>query len=117
MTYTPPIWLLAGLYALGAIFAYVGALAAVSAWLSWRLDPARGRTLRYLALGLPFGTAAAVFLTITFASTQRFSTERSVVFADVAVAVAMLALAVAALRLAAIRRERIALSLAGGGSE
>lgn len=115
MTYTPPIWLLAGLYALGAIFAYVGALAAVSAWLSWRLDPARGRTLRYLALGLPFGTAAAVFLTITFASTQRFSTERSVVFADVAVA--MLALAVAALRLAAIRRERIALSLAGGGSE
>jgi len=61
MTYSPPSWLLLGLYALGAVIAYAGALAAISAWLSWRLDPARGRTLRYLALGLPFGTAAAVF--------------------------------------------------------
>jgi hypothetical protein len=111
MTYAPPSWLLLGLYVLGAVLAYGGALAAVWAWLSWRLDPARRRTLRYLALGLPFGTAAAVFVTVAFASTRDFSTERSIVFADAAVAVMVFAFSVAALRLAAVRRERLALSL------
>jgi hypothetical protein len=112
MGYTPPIWLLLALYTLGAVFAYVGALAAVSAWLSWRLDPARSRTLRYLALGMPLGTAAAIFVTVGFSSTQHFSTNRSVVFADAAVAVATFTLAAAALRLAAVRRERLVPSLA-----
>jgi hypothetical protein len=117
MTYTPPTWLLGGLYVLGAVFAYLGALAAVSAWLSLRLDPARSRTLRYLVLGMPFGTAAAIFVTVAFASTQHYSTNRSVVLADAFVAVATFAFCVAALRLAAVRRERIALVLAGETSE
>jgi hypothetical protein len=112
MTYSPPSWLLLGLYALGAVIAYAGALAAVSAWLSWRLDPARKRTLRYLALGMPFGTAAAVFTTVAFAFTQDYSTQRSVVLADVAVAAIVLACSVAVLRLAAVRHERLALALA-----
>jgi hypothetical protein len=114
MTYSPPSWLLLGLYALGAIIAYAGALAAVSAWLSWRLDPARGRTLRYLALGMPLGTAAAVFATIAFAFTQDYSTQRSVVLADAAVAAMVFACGVAVLRLAAVRQERLALVLAEG---
>jgi hypothetical protein len=114
MTYSPPSWLLLGLYALGAVIAYAGALAAISAWLSWRLDPARGRTLRYLALGLPFGTAAAVFFAVAFAFTQDFSTQRSVVLADGAVAVLVFAFSVAVLRLAAVRQERLELALAEG---
>jgi Na+-transporting NADH:ubiquinone oxidoreductase subunit NqrE len=112
MTYDPPTWLLLALYTLGAFFAYLGALAAVSAWLSWRLDPAKRRTLRYLALGMPFGTAAAIFAAVAFATTRHYSIERSVVFADAAVAVATFALAVAVLRIAAVRRERLVLSLA-----
>ena len=114
MTYSPPSWLLLGLYALGAVIAYAGALAAVSAWLSWRLDPARGRTLRYLALGMPLGTAAAVFSAVAFAYTQGFSTQRAVVFADAAVAAMVFAFSVALLRLAAVRQERLALALAEG---
>ncbi|HEY5478255.1 MAG TPA: hypothetical protein VIJ84_01420 [Gaiellaceae bacterium] len=112
MVYNPSRWLLGSLYLLGAVFAYVGALAAVSAWLSWRLDPARRRTLRYLAIGLPFGTAAAVFSTIAFASTRDFSTQRSVVLADAAVALTVFGASAAVLRLAAVRQERLALSLA-----
>ena len=114
MTYSPPSWLLLSLYALGAVIAYAGALAAVSAWLSWRLDPARGRTLRYLALGMPLGTAAAVFSAVAFAYTQGFSTQRAVVFADAAVAAMVFAFSVALLRLAAVRQERLALALAEG---
>ena len=114
MTYSPPSWLLLGLYALGAVIADAGALAAVSAWLSWRLDPARGRTLRYLALGMPLGTAAAVFSAVAFAYTQGFSTQRAVVFADAAVAAMVFAFSVALLRLAAVRQERLALALAEG---
>jgi hypothetical protein len=117
MTYTPSKWLLGCLYLLGAVFAYIGALAAVSAWLSWRLDPARSRTLRYLVLGMPFGTAVAIFVTIAFASTQRYATNRSVVLADAIVAVATFAFCVAVLRLAAVRRERIALVLTEGVSK
>ncbi len=116
MTYTPPSWLLLGLYTLGAVFAYVGALAVVSAWLSWRLDQARSRTLHYLLLGMPFGTAAAIFIAIVFAWTRDFSTDISVVGADAVVATAVFVSCIAALRLAAVRRERIALVLAGGGS-
>ena len=112
MTYTPSKWLLLALYTLGAVFAYIGAITAVSAWLAWRFDPARRRTLRYLALGLPIGTAAAVFVTVAFASTQDFSTNRSVVYADVAVALATFAISVAALRFAAVRRDKLALALA-----
>ncbi|MGA9761385.1 MAG: hypothetical protein WBQ14_03085 [Gaiellaceae bacterium] len=112
MVYNPSLWLLGSLYLLGAAFAYIGALAAVSAWLSWRLDPARRRTLRYLAIGLPFGTAAALLGTIAFASTHDFSTQRSVVLADATVALTVFAAATALLRLAAVRRERLVLSLA-----
>lgn len=112
MVYNPSPWLLVSLYFLGVAFAYVGALAAVSAWLSWRLDPARRRSLRYLAIGMPFGTAAAVFGTIAFASTQGFSTQRSVVLADAAVALMLFGASAAVLRLAAVRQERLALSLA-----
>jgi Na+-transporting NADH:ubiquinone oxidoreductase subunit NqrE len=112
MTYSPSKWLLLALYLLGAVIAYAGALAAVSVWLSWCLDPARKRTLRYLALGLPFGTVAAVFLTITFASTRNYSTQRSIVLGDAAVAVLAFAFAVVVLRLAAVRQERLSLTLA-----
>jgi hypothetical protein len=116
-TYAPTSWLLLALYALGAVIAYVGALAAVSAWLSWRFDKARRRTLRYLLLGMPFGTAAAIFLTIAFAWARDFSTDRTVVIADASVAVMMFAFCVAVFRLAAVRRERVDLVLAGGASE
>jgi len=112
MVFNPSLWLLGCLYVLGAVIAYIGALAAVSAWLSWRLDPTRRRTLRYLALGLPFGTAAAVFSTIAFASTEDFSTQSSVVLADAAVALTVFGVSAAVLRLAAVRQERLALSLA-----
>jgi Na+-transporting NADH:ubiquinone oxidoreductase subunit NqrE len=117
LIWDPPAWLLLGLYALGAVIAYLGAIAAVSAWLSWRLDQARSRTLRYLLLGLPLGTVAAIFSAIAFAWTRDFSTDISVVGADATVAVTTFAFCVAALRLAAVRRERIALVLAGGVSE
>jgi len=117
MTYTPSKWLLGCLYLLGAVFAYIGALAAVSAWLSWRLDPARSRTLRYLVLGMPLGTAVAIFVTIAFALTQHYSTNRSVVLAEGFVAVATFAFCVVSLRFAAVRRERLALVLAGETGE
>lgn len=117
LIWAPPAWLLLGLYALGAVIAYLGAIAAVSAWLSWRLDQARSRTLRFLMLGLPIGTAAAIFSAIAFAWTRDFSTDISVVGADAVVAATVFALAVATLRLAAVRRERLALVLAGEASE
>jgi hypothetical protein len=108
----PSGWLLLVLYTLAAVFAYLGTIAAVSAWLSWRNDPAKGQTLRYLSLGMPFGTAAAIFSAIGFASTRDFSTDISVVSADVVVAAAVFAACIAVLRFAAARRERLRLALA-----
>jgi hypothetical protein len=107
----PPSWLLLGLYTLAAVLAFLGAIAAVSIWLSWREDPARGRTLRYLFLGMPLGTAAAILIAIAFASTRDFSTDLSVVIADAAVATSVFAACIAALRLAAVRSERLHLAL------
>lgn len=106
----PPTWLLLALYALGAVFAYGGAVAGVAALLRWRLDPAAGPTLRLLVVGLPAATAAAIGATVLFAWTQRFSTAATVVVADALVALAVFALCVAGIRLAAVvgvlRKER-----------
>jgi len=110
-TLSVPEWLLLVLYALGAVFAYAGAVGAVAATLSWRFDPALSRTIRSLALALPVATAAAVGATIAFSSTQGFSTELAVVVADVVVAAAMFACGVALTRLHTVRRERERLTL------
>jgi hypothetical protein len=109
----PPIWVVIGLYALGALFAYLGAIAALSAYLSWREDPAKSRTLRYFLLGMPFGITAAILITIAFASTCDFSTDLSITTAYYAVALTVFAVCIAALRLAAVRRERAALVFIG----
>jgi hypothetical protein len=101
--FEPPAWLILGLYALGALFAYAGALASVSGVLRWWLDPARARTQRLLAATLPLGTVSAIAATILFAWTQNFGTSPSVVFADALVAGLAFALFVAGVRLAALR--------------
>ena len=105
--YTPPVWLRLGVWSLGAIFAYLGTLASVSAWLSWRMDETRHLTLRYLAIGLPFGTLVAIFSTIGFAWTEHFSTAHQVVVVDSFVCLAVFSLVVLALRLVAIQREHL----------
>jgi len=102
--FEPPAWLILGLYALGALFAYAGALASVSAVLRWWLDPARARTQRLLAATLPLGTLSAIGATILFAWTQNFGTTPSVVLADAFVAGFAFILFVGGIRLAAVRR-------------
>jgi uncharacterized membrane protein YidH (DUF202 family) len=99
----PPLLLL-GLYGLGAVFAYAGALAAVYAVLRWRLDPAAARTVRSLASRLPVGTAVAIGLAVAFASTRRFSTDARTVLGDVLVVTAVFGLTVAAVRFRSISR-------------
>lgn len=101
----PPSLLLA-LYALGALFAYGGALAAVSGLLRWRLDPAVSGTVRSLAVWLPVGTAVAIGASVSFASTRHFSTDARVVVGDVIVAAAVFAGSVIATRLRVIQRAR-----------
>jgi hypothetical protein len=101
--FEPPAWLILGLYALGALFAYAGALAGVSGMLGWWLDSARARTQRLLAATLPLGTLGAIGATILFAWTQNFGTSPSVVFADALVAGLAFALFVAGIRVAAVR--------------
>lgn len=101
-----PLWLVLTLYSLGAVFAYAGALASVLALLSWRLDPARARTRKLLALALPFGIGSALAVTVLFAASQSFATTANVVLSDVVVAVVVFSLFVAGLRVLAIRRER-----------
>jgi hypothetical protein len=103
--FEPPAWLILGLYALGALFAYAGALASVSGVLGWRLDPARAPTQRLLAATLPLGTLSAIGATILFAWSQNFGTTPSVVFADALVAGFVFALFVAGVRVAAVRRQ------------
>jgi Na+-transporting NADH:ubiquinone oxidoreductase subunit NqrE len=103
--FEPPAWLILGLYALGALFAYAGALASVSGVLAWWLDPARARTQRLLGATLPLGTLGAIAATILFAWTQNFGTSPSVVFADALVAGFAFALFVAGVRVAAVRRQ------------
>jgi hypothetical protein len=103
--FEPPVWLILGLYALGALFAYAGALASVSGLLAWWLDPTRARTQRLLAATLPLGTLSALGATILFAWTQNFGTSTSVVIADALVAGLAFALFVAGVRLVAVRRQ------------
>lgn len=96
-------WLLVVLYALGALFAYAGTVVGVAGFLRWQDDPAAEATARILAVGLPFGTAAAIGLTIAFGWTQDFSTRASVVLVEVLVAAAVFASSVAAARFFAVR--------------
>lgn len=114
-TLSVPEWLLLLLllllYAVGALFAYAGAVGAVAAALHWRFDPALSRTVRALAVGLPLATAAAIAATVAFASTRGFSTALPVVLADVAVAAAVFSCGVALVRLRAVRQERARLVL------
>jgi len=96
-------WLLVVLYALGALFAYAGAVGAVAGLLRWRDDPAAEVTARVLAVGLPFGTAAAIGLMMAFGWTQDFSTSASVVLTEALLAVVVFGMAVAAARFLAVR--------------
>jgi hypothetical protein len=105
---TAPSWLVLGLYALGAVFAYGGALAAVGAALRLREDPAVGDTLRLLAAHLPLGVAAAIVASIAFAASRDFLTTPRVVIADALVAAFVFGASVALLRLLAFRRSRAA---------
>jgi hypothetical protein len=105
-TLSIPLWLLLVLYAVGALFAYAGAVGAVAAVLHWRFDPALVRTVRLLATVLPVCTAAALGTAIVFASTRNFATSMDVVFADAAVAATVLASGVALVRYCAVRHER-----------
>jgi hypothetical protein len=102
--WTPPAWLALAVYVLAALVTYAGALAAVSAVLRWRLDPAAGVTVGLLARTLPLIIAAAIGLTVLFAATQGFSTEPAVVVGDLVIPAAALAAGVAGVRLCAVRR-------------
>jgi hypothetical protein len=106
-TLSMPEWLLLVLYAVGAVFAYAGAVGAVAAVLHWRLDPAFARTVRSLATTLPVCTAAAVGSAVLFASTRDYSTSINVVLADAAVAATVLASGVAFVRYRAVRCEGV----------
>jgi hypothetical protein len=105
-TLSIPTWLLLVLYAVGAAFAYAGAVGAVAAVLQWRFDLALVRTVQSLAMALPVCTAAAVGAAVLFASTRDFATSTDVVFADAAVAATVLASGVVLVRYRAVRRER-----------
>ena len=106
MFYEPPGWLILALYALGAAFAYAGGLAAVSAALAWRHDPAAGRTVRTLAGWLPLVVLGAIAATIAFSWSLGHSTEAYIVVADVAVAACSLAAGVAIARAFVVREAR-----------
>jgi hypothetical protein len=103
---SPPDWLLLALYALGAVFAYAGAVGAVAAALHLRLDPVVGRTVRRLAATLPVATVAAVGATILYSSTTNFSTDFNVVVTDVVIATTVFAASAALVRFDTVRRER-----------
>ena len=105
-TLSVPEWLLLGLYALGAMFAYAGAVGAVAAALSRRFDPAFAPTVRALAFTLPLAALAAVAATVAFASTRDFSTDLSIVVAEMVVAGTVFACGVAFARVRAVRHER-----------
>jgi hypothetical protein len=102
--WSPPEWLLFAVYVLAALVTYAGALAAVSAVLRWRLDPAAGATVRLLAWALPVIIPLAIGATVVFAATQGFSTDRLVVAGDLLVPAFALAVSVAAVRLHVVRR-------------
>jgi hypothetical protein len=100
-----PTWLLLALYALGAVFAYAGAVGAVGLALQLRLDPVVRGTVKSLAVGLPFATGAAIGAAVAYSSTTDFSTSLSVVIGDVLVAVFVFAAGVALIRFRTVRRE------------
>ena len=109
--WTPPAWLALAVYVLASLVTYAGTLAAVSAVLRWRLDPAAGVTVGLLARAVPLIIAAAIGLTVLFAATQGFSTAPAVVVGDLIVPAFTLAAGVAGVRLHAVRRETRAAAL------
>lgn len=109
---SPPLWLLLPLYALGAAFAYAGAVAGAAAVLHLRGDLAAEATARSLAKALPVATVLAIIATISFASTQDFSTDFTIVVADAGVAASVLAASAAAVRAKVLRRNRPTLAQA-----
>lgn len=111
---TAPAWLLLPLYALGAAFAYAGAVAAAAAILHLRGDTATEATTRALAKVLPLATALAILMTIAFAATQDFSTDFTIVVADAGVAAAVLAASVATVRARVVRSTRLHPTQAAG---
>jgi hypothetical protein len=104
--WAPPAWLAFVVYAAAALVTYAGALAAVSAVLRWRLDPAVDVTVGVLARTLPLIIAGAIGLTVLVAATQGFSTSTAVVIGDLIVPAAALAAGVVGVRLYAVRRSR-----------
>jgi hypothetical protein len=104
--WTPPAWLALVVYAAAALVTYAGTLAAVSAVLRWRLDPAADVTVGLLARTFPLIIASAIGLTVLFAATQGFSTNPAVVVGDLIVPAFTLAAGVVGVRLYALRRSR-----------
>jgi len=103
---SPPVWLVLTLSALGAVFAYAGAVGAVAAALHLRLDSVVGRTVHRLAVALPVATVASIGATILYSSTTNFSTDFNVVVTDVVVATTVFAASAALVRFDTVRRER-----------
>lgn len=102
--WTAPEWLILVLYVLAALVTYAGVLAAVSAVLRWRLDPAEGVTVRILARALPLIIVCSIGLTVLFAGTQGFSTDLAVMIGDLILPASTLAASVAGVRLYAVKR-------------
>lgn len=91
-------------YGLGALFAYCGALAAVTALLAWRLDALVRQTIRALAVALPVAVAATIAATSAFAATQGYATDSGTIVADGAVGAACFAACAALIRFWVVRR-------------
>jgi hypothetical protein len=99
-------------YALGALFAYAGALAAVAALLAWRLDALTRQTLRALAIALPAAVVATLAATSAFAATQGYATDGGTIVADAAVGAACFAACPALVRWWVVKRpQRFSASL------
>jgi len=107
LAFEPPSWLYLTLYALGAMFAYAGAVLAVGAVLRLLRDPGVARTVRLLAKLLPIALVISICVSITFAWTQDFSDLPWVAITDAVVAIAAFAISVALVRSFAVREERV----------
>jgi hypothetical protein len=92
------------LYAAGALFACVGAVAVVGGWLSWRADLAASPTVRRLLTAVPLGAIAAVGLAMALGASRSFSTSAKVVAAEVVLAALVFAVVVTGVRFVAVRR-------------
>ncbi|MCC6223202.1 MAG: hypothetical protein IT201_06880 [Thermoleophilia bacterium] len=102
-TLEPAPWLLVLLYTMGGLLSYAGAVAAIAAFLHWRLDPAAAATSRLCARALPAGAALAALAGVVVAWTRGFSANIDTALGVVAAAAGVFAVATVLLRLRALR--------------